>query len=41
MAYATSLCAQLGIQLPAATRRSRALMQTFLAEVKALYGQRG
>ncbi len=40
MAYAVSLCAQLGIVLPAATRRSRGLMQTFLAEAKALVGQR-
>lgn len=40
MAYATSLCAQLGIPLPVATRRSRALMQIFLAEAKALHGQR-
>lgn len=40
MAYATSLCAQLGIQLPAATRQSRALMQTFLAEAKALHRER-
>jgi len=40
MAYAVSLCAQLGIVLPAATRRSRGLMQTFLAEAKALVSQR-
>lgn len=40
MAYAVSLCAQLGIMLPAATRRSRGLMQTFLAEAKALASQR-
>ncbi|WP_128095372.1 MULTISPECIES: hypothetical protein [Stenotrophomonas] len=40
MAYATSLCAQLGIPLPAATRRSRAMMQTFLAEAKSLAGER-
>ncbi|HGM6050745.1 TPA: hypothetical protein ACKP5I_000825 [Stenotrophomonas maltophilia] len=40
MAYAVSLCAQLGIALPAATRRSRGLMHTFLAEAKVLAGQR-
>jgi hypothetical protein len=40
MAYAVSLCAQLGIVLPAATRRSRGLMQTFLAEAKALVSKR-
>lgn len=34
LAYANSLCAQLGIKLPAATRQSRALMHTFLAEAR-------
>ncbi len=40
MAYATSLCAQLGIALPPATRRSRGLMHAFLAEAKVLASQR-